>query len=114
MDGSTNNVNGPLTEAVESYGKGIEQAFGDRFADGCRNIDRIARLPGTINTKTGQLARVLHEFSHEEPHAYRRFSAYVRSPRIKRLQSGQFNAADAVRARYARCARIGQVRIQCG
>src|SRR5262249_18965886 len=57
VDGSTNGVNGPMTEAVESYGRGIEQAFGDRFADGCRNIDRVARLPGTINHKTGQLAR---------------------------------------------------------
>ena len=44
---------GELIEAVELYGRGIEQAFGDRFADGCRNIDRIARLPGTVNTKTG-------------------------------------------------------------
>ena len=59
--------NSPLTDAVESYGRGIEQAFGDRFADGCRNIDRVARLPGTINRKTGQLARVLHEHSHDQP-----------------------------------------------
>src|SRR4029077_16274936 len=51
-------------EAVECHGRGIEQAFGNRFADGCHNIDRIARLPGTINTKTGRIARVLHEFSH--------------------------------------------------
>ena len=29
---------GELIEAVELYGRGIEQAFGDRFADGCRNI----------------------------------------------------------------------------
>ena len=61
VDGGQNNVNGPLTETVECYGRGIEQAFGDRFADGCRNIDRIARLPGTINTKTGNAARVLHD-----------------------------------------------------
>jgi hypothetical protein len=60
--------NNPLTEDVESYGRGIEQAFGDHFADGCRNIDRIARLPGTANTKTGMLARVLHQFSHDVPH----------------------------------------------
>jgi len=56
VDGRRNNATGPLTEAVECYGRGIEQAFGDRFADGCRNIDRIARLPGTINHKTGELA----------------------------------------------------------
>lgn len=65
--------NNPLTEAVECYGKGIEQAFGDRFADGCRNIDRIARLPGTINTKTGQLARVLHEYDYDQSHAIEAF-----------------------------------------
>jgi hypothetical protein len=36
--------NGALTEAVETRGRGIEQAFGD-FAYDCSNIDRIARLP---------------------------------------------------------------------
>jgi hypothetical protein len=65
--------NNPLTEDVESYGRGIEQAFGNHFADGCRNIDRIARLPGTVNTKTGMLASVLHEFSHDVPHAIKHF-----------------------------------------
>jgi hypothetical protein len=68
VDGIKNKVNGPLTEAVERYGRGIEQAFGDHFADGCRNVDRIARLPGTLNTKTGRHAHVLHEFSHNKPH----------------------------------------------
>jgi hypothetical protein len=70
-------VNGPLTEAVECYGRGIEQAFGNRFADGCRNIDRIARLPGTINRKTGELACVLQDLSHEEPHAIESFPCSV-------------------------------------
>jgi hypothetical protein len=81
VDGSKNNVNGPLTEAVECYGRCIEQAFGNRFADGCHNIDRIARLPGTINHKTGGLARVLHEFSHEEPHAIESFPRGVTKPK---------------------------------
>jgi hypothetical protein len=45
--------NKPLTDLVESYGKGIEQAFGDRFADGCRNIDRVARLAGTTRADFG-------------------------------------------------------------
>ena len=69
--------NGELTAAVESYGKGIEEAFGDHFADGCRNIDRIARLPGTVNSKTGGLARVLNDFSHDEPHAIESFPRSV-------------------------------------
>ena len=73
VDGSKGNANGPLTEAVECYGRGIEQAFDDHFADGCRNIDRIARLPGTINTRTGRLASVLQEFSHDVPHTIEAF-----------------------------------------
>ena len=47
---------GPLTAAVESYSKGIGAVYG---ADACFNIDRIARLPGFINHKTGKQAAVL-------------------------------------------------------
>jgi hypothetical protein len=83
VDGSKNKVNGPLTEAVECYGKGIEQAFGDHFADGCRNIDRIARLPGTVNTKTGRLAHVLPDHSHDTPHAIEAFPRGVEHPKDK-------------------------------
>jgi hypothetical protein len=77
VDGSKSNVNGPLTEAVECYGRGIEKAFDNHFADGCRNIDRIARLPGTVNTKTRELASVLYEFSHNIPHAIESFPRCV-------------------------------------
>ncbi len=80
--------NNPLTDLVESYGKGIEQAFGDRFADGCRNIDRIARLPGTINTKTGRPACVLHQFSHDTPHAIESFPRSVEKPEGARGSQG--------------------------
>jgi len=89
VDGSANNVNGALTEAVECYGRGIEQAFGDRFADGCRNIDRIARLPGTINTKTGQIARVLHECSHDEPRPIEGFPRGVEKPKEQEAPKSQ-------------------------
>ena len=89
VDGSTNNVNGPLTEAVECYGRGIEQAFGDHFADGCRNIDRIARLPGTVNTKTDRLARVLHEHSHDTPHAIEAFPRGVEKPKDQDAPKGE-------------------------
>jgi hypothetical protein len=46
---------------IEARNKGIVQAFGGkaRGADGCHNVDRIARLPGTINHKTGRRARVI-------------------------------------------------------
>jgi hypothetical protein len=88
VDGSQNNVNGPLTETVECYGRGIEQAFGDHFADGCRNIDRIARLPGTVNTKTGKLACVLQEFSHDAPHAIDSFPQHVEEARDQRHRQG--------------------------
>jgi hypothetical protein len=48
---------GAATRRVEGHGRGIEQAF-KALADNCRNIERIARLPGTINHKTGRRARV--------------------------------------------------------
>lgn len=53
--------NGEKTLAVEERGIGLEEQFGTSSidADNCRNIERIARLPGTINFKTGQLVRVL-------------------------------------------------------
>ena len=38
---------GPLTADVEARGRRLEMAFG--CADDCRNIDRICRLPGSIN-----------------------------------------------------------------
>ncbi len=95
VDGSQNNVNGPLTETVERYGRGIEQAFGDHFADGCRNIDRIARLPGTVNTKTGRLASVLQEFSHDAAHAIESFPPHDEKPKEQRdQQAGQFTPSD--------------------
>jgi Family of unknown function (DUF5906) len=50
---------GTATRRAEGHGRGIEQAFGKDFADNCRNIDRIARLPGTVNQKTGRRARVV-------------------------------------------------------
>jgi hypothetical protein len=77
VDGSKDGVNGVLTEEVERYGRGIEQAFGEHFADGCRNIDRIARLPGTINTKTGRQAHVLRQFSNDERHVIESFPRTV-------------------------------------
>ena len=81
--------NNPLTDIVENYGKGIEKAFGDRFADGCRNIDRIARLPGTVNNKTGNVARVLHKFSHDKPHAIEDFPRNVEKPEGQEAPKGK-------------------------
>jgi hypothetical protein len=49
---------GPRTTSVENYGRGIERAFPGR-GDDCRNIDRVARLPGTINQRTGRRAGVV-------------------------------------------------------
>jgi hypothetical protein len=46
------------TAQVEARALGIEVAYG-RFADSCSNVDRIARLPGTVNHKTGRLAVVV-------------------------------------------------------
>jgi putative DNA primase/helicase len=52
---------GPLTEAIEAYGAAIERAFrGWGHPDSCRNVERIARLPGGVNHRTDRAARVLH------------------------------------------------------
>jgi hypothetical protein len=56
---SVDGKDGASTRRVEAHGRGIEKAFGKDFADDCRNIDRIARLPGTVNHKTGRCARVI-------------------------------------------------------
>jgi hypothetical protein len=50
--------NGPATIRIEAYGHRIEQAF-TPWADNCRNIERIARLPGTVNQKTSWVAGVV-------------------------------------------------------
>jgi hypothetical protein len=46
---------------IEAHNRGIAKAFGGKAkgADGCHNVDRIARLPGTINHKSGRQARVV-------------------------------------------------------
>jgi hypothetical protein len=49
---------GRLTASIEAYGRMIEQAFAP-WADNCRNIERIARLPGTVNHKTGGIAGIV-------------------------------------------------------
>jgi hypothetical protein len=47
---------GPQTDCVESFGRGVAEVFD---ADAVSNIDRIARLPGFINHKTGRQAVVV-------------------------------------------------------
>src|SRR5277367_3770011 len=49
---------GKLTSKIEAHGRAIEQIFSP-WADHCSNNDRVARLPGTINHKTGNIASVL-------------------------------------------------------
>ena len=58
VDGSKDGRDGPLTTAIEARGRAIERLF-EPWTDNCRNIDRIARLPGSINHKTGRVASVL-------------------------------------------------------
>jgi hypothetical protein len=94
--------NNPLTEAVEAYGRGIEQAFGEYFADDCRNIDRIARLPGTVNHKTGRLARVLHEFSHDELHPIEAFPRSDEKDRKKDRSSGTGKTTEGAAVDWAK------------
>jgi hypothetical protein len=75
---------GPQTMRVECYGRGIEKAFPGR-ADHCRNIERIARLPGTINQKTGERARVV---------AYRPERVYDLAD-FARVETGEATAANS-------------------
>jgi putative DNA primase/helicase len=49
--------NGTATLKVEALNRGLAQAYGSDFS--VCNIDRILRLPGTVNTRTGQRASVL-------------------------------------------------------
>ena len=51
-------IDGPLTLEIQAHGRGLEKAYG-KDADTVRNIDRIARLPGTINHRTGERAKVI-------------------------------------------------------
>ena len=53
---------GPKTWLVENRGNGIELAFGKdagEAGDDCRNIDRLARLPGMVNHRTGMMAKII-------------------------------------------------------
>ena len=92
VDGSENNVNGPLTETVERYGRGIEQAFGAHFADGCRNIDRIARLPGTVNTKTGRWPVCSENLATMLPTRLKVSRSRSRSPRNSEINSRRISS----------------------
>jgi hypothetical protein len=47
---------GPNTSKVEGCGKALENAFD---ADACRNVDRVARLPGFLNVKAGRTASIV-------------------------------------------------------
>ena len=68
----TDGKDGQLTKTIEFYGEGLERAFRP-YADDCCNIDRIGRLPGTRNSKTGNIARVLLEYSCDTPYAIDNF-----------------------------------------
>ena len=48
------------------------------------------RLPGTVNTKTGRLAHVLHEYSHDTSHAIESFPRSVRNPRTRGSKREKF------------------------
>lgn len=45
-------------EHVEGANLALARAFGDD-GDACHNIDRVARMPDTLNTKTGAMARLV-------------------------------------------------------
>ena len=47
---------GAVTRHVEECGRWLEIMFG---ADDCRNIERVARLPGFLNPRTGRIAKII-------------------------------------------------------
>jgi hypothetical protein len=49
---------GETTRLIEGHGRAMEAAFAP-WADHCANVDRVARLPGTLNGKTGRMASVV-------------------------------------------------------
>ena len=55
---------GEATRRFEAHGRWLEQTLS---ADSCKNIDRIARLPGFVNRKTG---RVAHIVEHDSKRVY--------------------------------------------
>ena len=54
----------------------LERAVGKKYADNCRNVDRICRLPGTINHKTGGRAQVVEH----HPERMYKLSEFVPHP----------------------------------
>jgi hypothetical protein len=77
-------VNGPQTDLVESYGRGIEQAYSPPL-DHCRNIDRVGRCPGWINLKTGRRARVV-EYNPDAVYKLEDFPRVVEKAKAKTEQ----------------------------
>jgi hypothetical protein len=55
----------PLHDAglVERLNRAVALQFPGDFSDACHNINRVARAPGTINSKTRAVARVLWDLS---------------------------------------------------
>ena len=100
-------TNGLLTEAVEARGRGVEKAYG---ADNVRNIDRIARLPGTVNHRTGQRARAI-EF---EPSRTYDLTAFPEGPATGAGAGGGNKSGARDQTASAKAARLGWRIIQGG
>jgi hypothetical protein len=77
---------GKATKLVEEHGEGVEKMLYG-FADSCRNVDRIARLPGTINWKTKQLARLVE---HRDGLTF----SLCDLPRVRRKDEPEVDTAD--------------------
>lgn len=50
-------------EQIESRNRGIANALRDLGSDGCWNVDRVLRLPNTINTRSNTPVRILADSS---------------------------------------------------
>jgi len=87
-----------LYEDAKRYNQGLELAFG---ADNCHNVDRIMRLPGTLNRpdarkrKKGRTVQLATLISFEEDLVYP-LSKFTPAPAVQAEQSG-FGATKKVK-----------------
>jgi hypothetical protein len=90
---------GDATRAFEAVLRGLEQAFAPYGDKSVKNINRVARLPGTVNNKTGATASVL-EFN-ERTYTLADFPSIVVERKVQTIGSGETIPLDIFKAALA-------------
>jgi hypothetical protein len=91
--------NGEATRAFEAVLRGLGQAFAPYGDKSVKNINRVARLPGTVNAKTGATASVL-EFN-ERTYTLADFPSIVVDRKVRTGGSGEAISLDIFTAALA-------------